>query len=85
MRCVSFTPAGSSPGTTSMSTDMATGLYPGADRYTQLRRIFDTAHEACLESPKPRLQRTPSSSPPSPLSRKPLGDEKAGCGDTVYH
>jgi hypothetical protein len=24
-------------------------------------------------SPNPRLQRTPSASPPSPLSRKPLG------------
>jgi hypothetical protein len=26
-------------------------------------------------SPNPRLQRTPSASPPSPLSRKPLGAE----------
>jgi len=25
-------------------------------------------------SPNPRLQRTPSASPPSPLSRKPFGD-----------
>jgi len=24
-------------------------------------------------TPNPRLQRTPSASPPSPLSRKPLG------------
>jgi hypothetical protein len=27
-------------------------------------------------SPNPRLQRTPSASPPSPLSRKPLGERK---------
>jgi len=26
--------------------------------------------------PNPRLQRTPPASPPSPLSRKPLGDLK---------
>jgi hypothetical protein len=31
--------------------------------------------------PNPRLQRTPSASPPSPLSRKPLGDTRDGkCG-----
>jgi hypothetical protein len=27
--------------------------------------------------PNPRLQRTPSASPPSPLSRQPLGREAA--------
>jgi hypothetical protein len=31
-------------------------------------------------SPNPRLQRTPSASPPSPLSRQPLGARKLGRG-----
>jgi len=30
-------------------------------------------------SPNPRLQRTPSASPPSPLSRKPFGDIEQKC------
>jgi hypothetical protein len=30
--------------------------------------------------PNPRLQRTPAALPPSPLSRKPLGDlKRVGC------
>jgi hypothetical protein len=28
------------------------------------------------QSPNPRLQRTPSAAPPSPLSRQPLGNTK---------
>jgi hypothetical protein len=33
-----------------------------------------------LQPPNPRLQRTPSAAPPSPLSRKPLGGTKGQNG-----
>jgi hypothetical protein len=34
-------------------------------------------------SPNPRLQRTPSATPPSPLSRKPLGGPSVGVGTVL--
>ncbi len=39
--------------------------------------ILESTHRRPdLQPPNPRLQRTPSASPPSPLSRQPLGGDR---------
>ena len=52
---------------------IATLLYGAGMRLLETR-LLKAEEELRTRPPNTRLQRTPSASPPSPLSRKPLGD-----------